>query len=175
MRKIFLIAFLLSVVAVDAQVGKMFPELKGITLNDKEYTIPTDCKTQQTIICLAFSKKAEDALHGWLNPMYNQFLAKTGMMDDAYDVTLFFIPMFTGAYQPTVNMAKKQLMDGTGKEYFDNVICYHGSIKKYKEELNLDEKEFPYIFILDKSGKIIYATKGLYSEKKMEEIADKLE
>jgi hypothetical protein len=174
MKKLFLFLLILPALNGYAQVGKQFPELKGINLNDKTYTIPNDCKGKQTIICLAFSKQAEEALRGWLNPMYNQFLVKTGLMDDAYDVNLFFIPMFTGAYQPTQNMAKKQLQEGTGKEYYPNVICYHGSLRTFKQELGLDEKEFPYIFILDKDGKIIYATKGFYSEKKMEEISDKL-
>ena len=158
-----------------AQVGKKFPTLEGVTLGEKKVNIPADCKGKMTVICLAFSKRAEEALHSWMVPMYNKFVAKTGMMDDAYDVNLYFVPMFTGIHQPTENMAKKQLKDGTGKEFFNIVLCYHGSIHPYKEELNFDEKEFPYFFILDKDGKIIYATKGFYDEKKMEEISDKIE
>lgn len=175
MKKLFFLTSLFITVNAFAQVGQQFPELNGVNLNDKRYSIPNDCKGKQTIICLAYSKKAEEALRSWLNPMYEQFIAKTGMMDDAYDVNLFFIPMFTGAFQPTENMAKKQLMEGTGKEFYNYVICYHGRLKLYKETLNLDEKEFPYFFILDKDGKIIYTTRGFYTPKKIEEISDKLE
>lgn len=175
MKKLALLFLVIATMTANAQVGKAFPELKGINLNDKPFTIPTDCKGKQAIICVAYSKRAEEALTAWLNPMYNQFLAKTGLMDDAYDVELYFVPMFTGRFQPTENMAKKQLQEGTGKEYYDHVICYHGNMREYKETLELDEKEFPYFFVLDKDGMIIHATKGFYSEKKLEELADKLE
>ena len=175
MKNFVVTIFLLITFSVYGQVGKIFPELKGEALNDKSISIPNDCKGKYSIICLAYSKRAEEALHSWISPMYDKYVAKIGLMDDAYDVNLFFIPMFTGIHQPSENMAKKQLKDGTGKDFFGNIICYHGSIHPYKEELNFDEKEFPYFFVLDKEGKIIYATKGFYSEKKMEEIADKIE
>ena len=165
----------LCTITCSAQIGKIFPELKGTTLNEKSFSIPADCKGKTTIICMAYSKKAEEALHTWISPMYNKFVAKTGLMDDVYDVNLLFIPMFTGIHQPTEKLAKRQLQDGTGKDFFNNVICYHGSIHPYKEELDLDEKELPYFFILDENGKITFTTKGFYSDKKMEEISDKIE
>lgn len=175
MKKLVLFSTLLATLCSYSQVGKLFPELKGITLNDKKVVLPNDCKGKYTIICIAYSKRAEEALHSWLDPMYNKFVAKTGLMDDAYDVSLYFIPMFTGIHQPSENMAKKQLQEGTGKDFYGNILCYHGSIRTYKEELNFDEKEFPYFFVLDTEGKIVYATKGFFSEKKMDEISDKID
>ena len=175
MKKLLLLTIVFAVLGSYAQVGKLFPELKGVTLNEKKISIPNDCKGKSTIICIAFSKRAEEALHSWMDPMYNKFVAKTGLMDDAYDVNLYFIPMFTGIHQPSENMAKKQLQEGTGKDFYGNILCYHGSIHPYKEDLNFDEKEFPYFFILDKEGKIIYTAKGFFSEKKMEDISDKIE
>jgi len=175
MKKLIIAVCLFFAIHVNAQVGKQFPELKGVTLSEKNVNLPTDCKGKVTIVCLAYSKKAEEALHSWLVPMYNKFVAKTGLMDDAYDVSVYFVPMFTGIHQPTENLAKKQLKEGTDKKFMDNIICYHGSIHPYKEDLNLDEKEFPYFFILDKDGKITYATKGFYDDKKMEEISDKID
>lgn len=175
MKIIISLIVLVTTLNITAQVGKPFPPLKGVTLDEKPFVIPTDTKGKSTIICIAYSKRAEDALHAWLSPIYNQFIAKTGMMDDLFDLNVLFIPMFTGIHQISENMALKQLKDGTDKIYYKHIICYHGSIHPYKEELNFEEKEFPYFYILDKEGKIIYTTKGLYSEKKMEEIADKIE
>lgn len=175
MKNLLVYTFLFAALSSAAQVGKPFPMLKGVTLSEKKIVIPDDCKGKFTIICLAYSKRAEEALHSWMDPMYNKFVAKTGLMDDAYDVNLYFVPMFTGIHQPSENMARKQLQEGTGKEFFGNIICYHGSIHPYKEELNFDEKEFPYFFILDAAGKIVYTTKGFFSDKKMEDISDKIE
>ena len=37
------------------------------------------------------------------------------------------------------------------------------------------EKNLPYFFVLDEEGKIVYATSGLYSEKKMSNIEEILD
>ncbi len=158
-----------------AQVGQQFPEMKGTTLEDKPITLPGDIGGKETIVCLAYSMKAEEALHTWINPLYNRFYNKTNIMADLADVNLFFVPMFTGMYQPTEKMAKKQLTEGTSKEFMSKIICYRGSLKPYKETLKLEDKEKPYFFILDPNGKIKYVTSGFYSDKKLEEIIDHTE
>jgi predicted transcriptional regulator len=34
----------------------------------------------------------------------------------------------------------------------------------------MDQKDIPYIFVLDKDGKIIYQTSGAYSDEKIEKM-----
>jgi len=41
--------------------------------------------------------------------------------------------------------------------------------------LNMKDKNSPYFFVLDENGKILYATSGSFSEKKMEDIEAVLE
>lgn len=175
MRKLIVCMLMSCAAGLFAQVGKQFPELSGTTLEDKAITLPGDIKGKETIVCLAYSRKAEEALHSWINPLYNRFFNKTDIMADLDDVNLFFVPMFTGIHQPTENMAKKQLKEGTSKEFLSKIICYHGSIKPYKETLGLTDKDEPYFFILDPNGKIKYMTSGFYNDKKLEEIIDHVE
>jgi predicted transcriptional regulator len=56
-----------------------------------------------------------------------------------------------------------------------HVILYKGALDAYKDKLKMDDKKKPYIFVLDKEGKIIYVTSGAYTEEKMDDIEDKLE
>lgn len=159
--------------SASAQVGNMFPALTGETLNDEKKTIPSATKGKNTIICIAYSSDSENDLRLWLQPAYDKFIAGVELMP--YDVNLYFIPMFTGVNIAGAGKAKKQLKEETDKDLQPHVLFYSGDIDNYRKELKMDKKDVPYIFVLDKDGKIIYATSGAYTDKKMEEIEDKLE
>ena len=57
---------------------------------------------------------------------------------------------------------------------YDYLLFYEGD-KTYKDELNFEKKDTPYFYVLDKTGKIVYATSGKYDDKKLEKIVDILE
>ena len=109
----FSILFLAAGLGLSAQTGQQFPALKGETMNDKTLTIPADTKGKFTIVCMAYSEDAEKELHTWFEPAYDKFIAKSGMMDDAFDVNLFFVPMFTGAKAAAAGAAKKKIVAET--------------------------------------------------------------
>ena len=177
-KKVFFVVLMLTFGIAKAQksvVGTMFPDISGETFDSKPVNIPTDTKGKYTIIGMAYSKSAESDLKTWLNPAFNKFIAKTGLMDDTYDVNIYFIPMFTGTNSATEGIAKKKLEKGTDKQLFPYVVFYKGALHKYKEALAFDKKNTAYIYVLDKDGKIVYATSGPYSEDKMDAIDDKLQ
>jgi hypothetical protein len=159
--------------AAHAQVGKMFPELTGETLNDAKKSIPSSTKGKYTIICMAYSSDSENDLRTWLQPTYDKFIAKTEMF--SYDVNLYFVPMFTGLNIAGAGKAKKQLKEETQADLQPYVLFYTGDIDAYKKELGMDKKDTPYIYVLDKDGKVVYATSGVYTDNKMENLEDKLE
>jgi hypothetical protein len=158
---------------VSAQVGKMFPELTGENLSDVKKTIPSSTKGKYTVICMAYSSDSENDLRSWLQPAYDKFIGKTEMF--SYDVNLYFVPMFTGLNIAGAGKAKKNLKEETDKELQPYVLFYTGDIDAYKKELGMEKKDVPYIYVLDKEGKIVYSTSGQYTEKKMEDLEDKLE
>lgn len=178
MAKVFLFSFFLFPLLVsnlDTElVGKSFPIITCETLTDVEKAIPHDCKGKFTLLAMAYSSDAENDLQSWLNPVYNKFIAKTGMFDSEYDINLYFIPMFTGTNIATANLFKKRMKEEMNKEIHPNVLFYKGNIDEYKKTLKMDKKDTPYIFLLDKEGKIIYNTFGVYSDDKMEAIEDLL-
>ena|SRR5687767_11223958 len=152
--------------------GIQFPDLSGETLNGKKISLPADTKGKATIIALAYSKDAEEYLHSWLDPAYEKFIAKSEIM--SYDVNLYFVPMFTGAKAATADAAKEKFKKETDATLHPYVIIYKGELDKYKNTLKMDKKDSPYIFVLDESGKIVYATSGIYTDAKMDAIEDHL-
>ena len=176
---LFFALVLISYVAQAQAVGKIFPDLEAETADDKKVKLPQDVKGKYTLLGLAYSKKAEDELNTWFQPVYEKFIRKAkggGLFDDmGYDVNVYFVPMFTGVNAAATGTAKKKAIKNVDPELLPRILFYKGEIKTYKEALDFEKKDTPYFFVLDKDGKIVHATSGKYSEKKMDEVESVLE
>lgn len=154
-----------------AQVGDAFPTLSGETLDDRMLTIPEDTDGKFTLVALASSEKAEEFLRGWYEPVYNHFIAKTGMFDDQFDVNVFFVPMFTGGQKIGKNKVMSSMKkESKSDELFPHVLFYEGDLKLYQDALHMTKKDLPYIFLIDPDGEIAFATSGYFNQDKMDAI-----
>ena len=178
----FNLSFICSLIFLIAPLGseKFFPEIGGLSLADEQITIPEDTKGKFTFLAMASSRKAEEALNGWAEPLYYHFMPEAKqekqmlfVMD--YDVNLYFIPMFTGASKALEGKARKKAVEHMDKRLHSRVIFYKGSGKVYKKELDMKDKNVPYFFLLDKEGKIVHQTSGVYNDDKMIAIEDILD
>lgn len=161
-----------------AQEGEQFPELEGTTLTDKTISLPADTKGKYTLVGMAWSKKAEEDLNSWMEPIYKTFMykpEKPSLFSSDYDVNLYFIPMFTGVKAAAEGPVRAKAKKDMDKRLHQYVLFYKGSLKPLKEALDLDDKNKPYFFVLDDSGKVVYATSGAYSDDKLQEIEELLE
>jgi len=158
-------------------IGKDFPEMLVETVEDEPIVIPAAGLGKFTLIGLAYSKKSEDDLNTWFQPVFNKFIAKSsGLFSSfAYDVNVYFIPMFTGVNAAATGTAKKKALKNIDPQLLPHVLFYKGEIKTYKDALDFDKKDVPYFFVLDAEGKIIYATTGRYTDAKMEEVEEVLD
>ncbi len=176
----YLLFSILFVVATSIQaqvVGKMFPDMEAETVDDKKVMLPNDVKGKYTLVGLAFSKKSEDELNGWFQPIFSKFIQKNkGLFESfGYDVNVYFIPMFTGVKSTAAGTAKKKAAKDIDPQLLPYILFYKGELKKYKEELEFEKKDIPYFFVLDKEGKIVYTTSGNYTSKKLDEVEEVLE
>lgn len=153
-------------------IGKTFPDMTAETVEDKKVNLPTDVKGKYTLLGLAYSKKSEDELNTWFNPVYSTFIQKpTGMMQGfTYDVNVYFIPMFTGVNAAATGTAKRKSIKNVDPQLLPYILFYKGELRKYKDELDFERRDIPYFFVLDPDGKIVFATEGAYSSAKMESI-----
>ena len=172
---IVLVAFSSNTIA--QVIGKNFPLLEAETVEDKKVSLPHDTKGKYTLLGLAYSKKSEDELNSWFEPIFYKFIQKsTGLMAGfGYDVNVYFIPMFTGINAAATGTAKKKAMKNVDPQLLPYILFYKGEIKTYKEELDFEKKDIPYFFVLDTEGKIVFATSGAYSESKMDQVEEVIE
>lgn len=177
MKAVVLIVISLSCLTATAQTGSAFPDLDGETLLHEMVKIPEDLKGKHTLIGIALSKKSEDHLKTWFNPVYQQLIREPeegSLLGFSYDVNVYFIPMLTGAKRPAYQKVMEKVEKDVDPKLHPYVLFYKGSLKDYRDALNIEEKNIPYFFLLDETGKIVYATSGFYSDAKLQRIIDKL-
>lgn len=167
-----LIGLLLVVPAAAQVVGKTFPAMEAETVEDKKVRLPDDTKGKFTLLGLAYSKKSEDELNSWFNPVFSKFIQKTtGLMAGmGYDVNVYFVPMFTGVNAAAQGTAKRKAMKDIDPQLLPYILFYKGELKPYKEALDFEKRDIPYFFVLDPQGKIVFATSGKYTEEKLDEV-----
>ena len=179
MKKMFLICLLLvAFSSLNAQVvGKMFPSMDAETVEDKKVNLPQATKGKFTLLGLAYSKKSEDELNSWFQPIFQKFIQKNkGLFEDfGYDVNVYFVPMFTGVNAAATGTAKRKAAKNIDPQLLPYVLFYKGELKTYKKALDFEKKDIPYFFVLDPQGKIVFATSGKYSDSKMEAIEEHIE
>ena len=153
-----------------AQVGDTFPDLSGELLTGESVVLPADKQDKITLVGMAYSKGAEDILKSWYTPMYDKFVLKRGMFDHLYDVNFLFVPMYVGAKKVAYKTSIKKMKESNRKDLYPYLLFYKGGLEPYVETLKMGNKNQAYLFIIDQQGKILYHTKGMFSENKMEEI-----
>jgi hypothetical protein len=175
---IFLSVLFTTSFASQAQViGKTFPDMEAENVEDKKVMLPKDVAGKYTLLGLAYSKKSEDELNTWFQPVFQKFIQKTtGLMSGfGYDVNVYFVPMFTGVNAAATGTAKRKAIKNIDPQLLPFILFYKGDLKPYKESLDFEKKDVPYFFVLDATGKILYTTSGKFTEDKMDHIEEVLE
>ncbi len=173
MKKITLLfVILLACILTKAQE---IPVIAGETINNKKINLPVDLKGKYSLLCFASSSKAETDLQSWLDPVYQKFIAKSGIMDDMYDVNVFFIPVLTGTNFTFAGSMKKKFKENTQEDLQSHVIFCNEEGKNILAALQMDKSDAPHIFLLNKECKVVYQTTGGYTEEKFDHIDDLLE
>ncbi len=180
MKTFFVAIFLLALThlnTIGQVIGRTFPSMTTETVEDKKVILPEGGLGKYTLIGLAYSKKSEDELTSWFQPVFGKFIQKsTGLFSGfTYDVNVYFVPMFTGVNAAATGTAKRKAAKSIDPQLLPYVLFYRGELKTYKEALDFEKKDIPYFFVLDSKGKIVYATSGKYTDAKMAAIEENIE
>ena len=170
-----LIAVFLLCAGISQLKAQTFPIFTGETLENKQVTIPSDTKGKYTFLCFASSMKAQKDLETWLDPVYNKYFAKTGLMDEFYDVNVFFIPVFSGSNASMQGSIRKKFDETAQDDVKGNVLFCKDDLTEVMKSLSITDENTPYFFLLNPDGQIIYRATGPFTEAKFEKIDDMIE
>ncbi|MBK5279573.1 MAG: hypothetical protein JJE09_11995 [Bacteroidia bacterium] len=178
MKTILVIIILACTFDLSAQViGKMFPDMEAETVEDQKIKLPESTNGKYTLLGLAYSKKSEDELNSWFGPVFNKFIQKSkGFLSGfEYDVNVYFVPMFTGVNAAATGTAKRKALKNIDPQLLPYILFYKGELKTYKDALDFEKRDIPYFFVLDPTGKIVFATSGAYTEDKLDQVEEVIE
>ncbi len=156
------------------QVGKAFPDMECKNLDAANVLIPSGLTGKKSVICLAYSQKAQEKLQGWLSEAIPKFILRgneNSMIPlEPYHINTFFIAMYTGTNKIAAKNASAQMKSNVDVLLHSYILIYEGELEPYKTTLQMINKDDPYIFVLDEKGKVEYITSGAYTAKAMDDI-----
>jgi len=160
--------------AAHAQIGKAFPNMECRNLDDGKISLPSGLIGKKSVLCLAYSQKAQEKLEKWLSEAIPKFVLRgdeTSLIPlEPYNVNTYFIAMYTGANKVAANNASTQIKNNVDKLLHSYVLIYAGDLEPYKTKLNMINKDDPYVFVLDHKGNVEYMYSGAYNAKAMDDI-----
>ena len=83
--------------------------------------------------------------------------------------------MFTGVKTAAEKTVRKKALKNFDERLFPNILFYKGQLKPYKDALDFERKDTPYFFVINKEGKIVYATSGIFTEEKLAAVEASIE
>ncbi|MCZ4408974.1 hypothetical protein O3Q51_09155 [Cryomorphaceae bacterium 1068] len=149
-----------------------FPAVTTETIHGETVNVPGAFEGSFVLIGVGTGKKAEDDLKTWQVPIYNKFIAKTGLMDGLYDVKVCFLPLFTGAMKMAKNQVVQKLQENNEKLVLDHVYVYSGEREPFID-FGIEDKKQPYFYLLNPKGEIVWKGVGAFKQSyfdRMEEI-----
>ncbi len=174
MKRIILSGIVCLFLSVQLQ-AQTIPSFTGQTAENKSISIPSFCKGKYALLCFASSRKAQADLETWLNPVYNRYIAKTGFMDDAFEVDVFFVPIFGGAEGTMQSAVKRKFIESAQPDLWPHLVFCEKGLKETLLPLNMSKEDVPYFFFLDKAGTIVYRTSGAFTDEKFDAMDDLVE
>lgn len=158
---------------VYSQYNIKFPFMQCEALSGDHVLLPKVLKEKYTILGIAYSKKSEEYLKTWFMPIFYEYIYTSNhpvLFHQEHHVNLIFIPMFTGTHEISLNSARNYFKKTIDYKLHHHILVYRGNLHKYQEILDFEHVDKPYIFVLDKEGRIVYEIIGEYSAYKMENL-----
>ena len=136
-----------------------FPLLEGKTVSGEAVKIPDVAKAKTTVVGLAFSLKAENDLKTWLQPAYDQFIAKPDgvFAADAFEGLFYFVGMAGGGAAGAMSQAfEKKAKSNVDAALQPHVILYKGNADAWVKSLEIKDKNQVHIIVIAPDGRVVH-------------------
>ncbi len=169
------LVFLFILITPSICDSQIIDHFSGTTISNKKVEIPLIQKDKFSLLFFAISPKSQKDLESWLDPIYQKYIAKTGIMDDAFDVNVFFVPLIKSTNTSLIELVKRKFRENTQEDFKSHILFLDTPSEKIISDLRLTDQNIPYIFLLNKEGKILFRSSGAYSDEKFDQIDEMIE
>jgi len=146
-----------------------FPNVSGSNLEGQKLILPKDFEKKLNIVVIAFRREQTDLIERW-----------TGSLEEIErknpDIGFYELPVLSRSYSPLRWWIDGGMRAGiTDSEARKRTITVYTAKKSFKNQLAIPNEETIYIFLVDKSGKILWRSVGDFNEEKIQQLRHSLE
>ncbi|MFN4123590.1 MAG: hypothetical protein ACK4GL_09850 [Flavobacteriales bacterium] len=164
--------FIIYAVAINLNAQHSFPEVFCENLKGQQVLLPRSDKHQ--IIVMAFGKHNEKELDSWLQPVYDKFIQKTGLIDLMFDAHVYLLTVLNGVEAAAAKANINKIKNETDEALHPNILVLKSDADLILQTLKPDTKQV-HVYLLNRNGKVLQSVKGKYNEDKMEALEDAFE
>jgi hypothetical protein len=172
--RLLIIFFLLALTQKLSSQTKL-AEFTGTDLNGYKVDFPKDILGKKSLVGFAFSRKSQEDLESWAQPVYDEFIDKESLASLVYDANVYLIIVFNAANASFKGKLEKELKENILVEFFGNIILCEDDSKYIRTLMKIDNEDIPILYALNEKGEITHHTVGHYSDRKMEVLSSFLE
>ncbi len=144
----------------------MFPEVEGRNLEFKNFNLPFDLEGDLNLILIPFQRWHQDLVDSWVDYLVN-------ICNNFPEVKFYEVPALSSSYKMINFMIDGGMRAGIpNKDVRERTITIYVNKSRFKKELEIPNEKTIYIFLVNKSGEILWRTSGSYDDSKGRELKD---
>ena len=168
-----LIAFSLIILSSGLLTAqKKFEPVDCQDINSRTVSFPAANPGKKLVVMVTFSDKASDEAKTWVDPLYQKFVLKSGMMDAAFDASLCVVSFVSAAELSLIKMNAAKIRADTPEPLINSVLYTAQSATALKKSMDVKNDKSVYILVLSPEGVILKQQSGSFSDDKMESLED---
>lgn len=161
MKKIQLLLICLTIFACSPALvtptdvnGKVFPRVKGQSLDKQSITIPDHYSGKSAVLLIGYEQKAQFDIDRWI----------LGILQAEVPVQIVEIPTIAGMMPQMVQgFINNGMRSGIPKEDWASVVTVYEDASKIINVIGNERPQSAHVVLIDGNGKIIWSTNRGYS------------
>jgi putative protein-disulfide isomerase len=142
------------------KIGELFPNIKVKTLNDEVMMIPTSIANKVMLVGVGFKDAAQPKLDSWSKALLAKYTNEKVI--DYFETVLI-----SGKNKLFSGSIRKGMKKGVAKAMHPKVGIYFGDLNQYYDRFGVSDKDDAYIFLIDKTGNVLFESSGNADENKL--------
>ncbi len=151
-------------------MGKLrFPQVEGDNLEGRSFLLPNDLEEDLNLMIIPFKRSQQALVNQWV-PFLEEIKEKYNFFE------FYEIPTLNSTYKLMSFVIDGGMRSGIpDKDTRERTITLYINKNPFKESLGIEDENTIYLFLIKRSGKILWSTKGGYTQKKSKELEDALD
>jgi hypothetical protein len=146
-----------------------FPNVKATSLANKAYQLPRDLDGELNLVIVAFKQWQQNWVDTWIP-------ALQGLAYQHQNLRVYEMPTmsrFNGIYRFMIDNGMRAGIPD--KAVRAATLCAYIDIPPFAQALQLPSYDSIYLFLLDRSGEILWRGEGAYNQAQLDELAATVE